>query len=64
MEKKLLKEIHIKWIIYASAVCVSYIREAACMSGKGMLQRCEMFSGKTYNHFAIAQSRAAEVTKK
>jgi len=22
-----------------------------------------MFSGKTYNHFAIAQSHAAEVTK-
>jgi hypothetical protein len=34
------------------------------VSGKGILQRHEVFSGKTYNNFAIAQSCAAEVTKK
>lgn len=52
-------------ITYAGAVCVSYIREAAArVSCKGILQKCEMFSGKTYNHFAIARSHAAEVTKK
>ena len=43
--------------VLVTSVKLHVCQSKACFRGV-------MFSGKTYNHFAIAQSRAAEVTKK